>query len=72
MVNLGTGCIVHRNVKNRCAGNDSRIKMSPPSTSHYLIRINQVRPANKIHPYNHISEYFFVFLQKYCADGVFA
>ena len=29
MVNPGTGCIVHRNVKNRCAGNDARIKISP-------------------------------------------
>ena len=28
MVNPGTGCIVHRNVKNRCAGNDARIKIS--------------------------------------------
>ena len=34
----------------------------------YKIRLNQVRPANKIHPYNHFSEYFFVFLQIYCAD----
>ena len=34
----------------------------------YKIRLNQVRPANKIHPYNHISEYFFVFLQKYNAS----
>ena len=25
----------------------------------YKIRLNQVRPANKIHPYNHFSEYFF-------------
>ena len=32
----------------------------------YKIRLNQVRPANKIHPYNHFSEYFFVFLQKDC------
>ena len=36
-----------------------------PSTL-YKIRLNQVRPANKIHPYNHFSEYFFVFLQIYC------
>ena len=28
----------------------------------YKIRLNQVRPANKIHPYNQLSEYFFVFL----------
>ena len=34
----------------------------------YKIRLNQVRAANKIHPYNHFSEYFFVFLQIYCAD----
>ena len=38
-----------------------------PSTL-YKIRLNQVRPANKIHPYNHFSEYFFVFLQIYCAN----
>ena len=29
---------------------------------------NQVHPVNKIHPYNHFSEYFFVFLQIYCAN----
>jgi len=34
----------------------------------YKIRLNQVCAANKIHPYNHFSEYFFVFLQIYCAD----
>ena len=34
----------------------------------YKIRLNQVHPANKIHPYNHFSEFFFVFLQIYCAD----
>ena len=28
MVNPGTGCIVHRNAKNRCAGNYARIKIS--------------------------------------------
>ena len=44
-----------------------------PSTSlniplSYKIRLNQVRPANKIHPYNHFSEYFFVFLQIYCVN----
>ena len=27
----------------------------------YKIRLNQVRPANKIHPYNHFSEYFLYF-----------
>ena len=30
--------------------------------------LNQVHPVNKIHPYNHFSEYFFVFLQIYCAN----
>ncbi|MGN8798891.1 DUF1294 domain-containing protein [Segatella copri] len=24
-------------------------------------KVNQVRPANKIHPYNHFSEYFLYF-----------
>ena len=27
----------------------------------YKIRLNRVRPANKIHPYNHFSEYFLYF-----------
>ena len=27
----------------------------------YKIRLNQVRPANKIHPYNHLSEYVLYF-----------
>ena len=27
----------------------------------YKIRLNQVSPANKIHPYNHFSEYFLYF-----------
>ena len=27
----------------------------------YKIRLNQVRPANKIHPYYHFSEYFLYF-----------
>ena len=34
----------------------------------YKIRLNQVCAANKIHPYNHFSEYFFVFLQIYYAN----
>ena len=34
----------------------------------YKIRLNQVRPANKIHPYNLFSDFFFVFLQIYCAN----
>ena len=34
----------------------------------YKIRLNRVRPANKIHPYNQLSEYFFVFLQIYCKN----
>ena len=32
------------------------------------IKLNQVRPANKIHLNIHFSEYFSVFLQIYCAD----
>ena len=28
---------------------------------YYKIRLNQVRPANKNHPYNHFSEYFLYF-----------
>lgn len=27
----------------------------------YKIRLNRVRPANKIHPYNQLSEYFLYF-----------
>ena len=30
------------------------------------IKLNQVRPANKIHLNIHFSEYFSVFLQIYC------
>ena len=43
-------------------------KYPPNIPLSYKIRLNQVRSANKIHPYNHFSEYFFVFLQIYCAD----
>ena len=32
------------------------------------IKLNQVRPANKIHLNIHFSEYFSVFLQIYCAN----
>ena len=30
--------------------------------------LNQVHPVKKIHPYNHFSDFFFVFLQIYCAN----
>ena len=36
-------------------------KLSLNAPLSYKIRLNKVRPANKIHPYNHISEYFLYF-----------
>ena len=45
----------------------------------YKIRLKQVRPTNKIHPYIHFSEYFLYFCRNIAliwglrnADGVFS
>ena len=48
MVNPGTGCIVHRNVKNRCAGNDAPYR-ALHGNGFWSQGINWCNSANALH-----------------------
>lgn len=52
MVNPGTGCIVHRNVKNRCAGNDAPYR-ALHGNGFRSQGINRRYPADALHGRHH-------------------